>query len=66
MTTRARSNDIRPNDPGPTPVTPDAALDDHVRQVRRRLHGVSREQLADERRTYEKRTATIEARTRRS
>ena len=47
------------------PTHSDAAerpLEDHLRDVRRRLLGVSHEQLADERRTYEKRKAAIEAR----
>ena len=41
-----------------------ALLDEHHARLTRRLHGVSREQLAAERRTSENREAAIKARRR--
>lgn len=40
-------------------------IEDQIRQVKRRLMGVSHEQLAEEKRTHDKREAAIEARKRR-
>jgi len=54
------------NDPARQELAaPDLPIEDHLRQVKRRLLGVPKDQLADEGRTYEKRKAMIEARKRR-
>jgi hypothetical protein len=61
MTTNRLSDGRHLDDPTRSDAT-ERSPEDHLRDVRRRLLGVSHEQLADERRTYEKRKATIEAR----
>jgi len=65
MMARARPPEDRPDDADRSAAASERSPDDHVRQVTRRLHGVPSEQLADERRTEAKRTATIDARKRR-
>jgi len=62
MPHRSRVPEDRPAKSGWPEVNPAPALAEHVRQVTRRLCGVSRQQLAEERRTHERRHAAIEAR----
>lgn len=69
MTAPSFSNDDRVERPGDQPSIADPARVHEAIQVmnlQRRLHGVPHEQVADDRRTYERRMAAIEKRKRRS
>jgi len=68
MSASPLGNDDRPErQADPTTVADPARVPEtiQVMNLHRRLHGVPHEQVADERRTYERRMATIEQRKRR-